>query len=102
MGFGLLFATRTDIENFLQSKVAPAPLGCITKAKPDGTLKHRVIQDQRRSGVNAAVVLPERQVLPTVFSHAYDLARLADSAAKTGSDDIEVETLVLDFKKTPS
>ena len=96
-GFGLLFRTRADLEKHLGSRVAPAPLGCVTTLKPDGAVKHRVIQDQRRSGVNAAVVLPERQVLPTVFSHASDLAVLAASAANQGSETIGVETLVLDF-----
>ena len=51
--------------------------------------KHRLIQDLRRSAVNALVRLLERQVLPRFSDHAADLA--AASAAG------EVETFILDF-----
>ena len=44
--------------------------------------------------MNAAVVLPERQVLPRGIDHGRDLAVLADEAS---SDEV-VETLILDFK----
>ena len=68
-------------------------MGNIAKAKPDGTVKHRPIQDQRRNGVNDWVVLPERQVLPRPLDHARDLAVLAAEA--TGTQ--QVWTLLLDL-----
>ena len=61
--------------------------------KPDGSVKHRPIQDQRRNGVNSRVVLPERQVLPRPMDHGRDLAVLAAEAAPGQ----QVWTLILDL-----
>ena len=72
----------------------PAPLGNVVKAKPDGTLKHRLIQDLRANLVNAAVRLPERQVLPRGLDHGRDLAVLKEGLA--GGE--VLLTLVLDFQ----
>ena len=57
-------------------------MGLISKEKPDGTMKHRVIMDLRRNRVNEACALRERQVLPTLFSHASDLAVLGRGATQ--------------------
>ena len=51
------------------------------------------MQDQRRSGVNQCVWLPERQVLPRPIDHGRDLALLA-SDAQPGQ---RVWTLILDL-----
>ena len=75
---------------------APAPLGCITKQTPEGKTKHRVIQDLKRNQVNRATTVPERQVLPTIASHARYLAILG--ASTLDDDTTQVETLILDFK----
>ena len=92
-GFGMLFKDRAAAEAYLQSPVAPAPLGAIVKDKPDGSRKTRVIMDLKWNLVNEAVSLSERQVLPTVFAHAADLADLGDHAAERE----EIHTLILDF-----
>ena len=63
-GFGLLFHDRAAAETHLGGRVRPAPLGNIAKARPDGSFKHRLIQDLRNNCVNDAEVLAERQVLP--------------------------------------
>ena len=98
-GFGLLFASREDAETFLQSPIAPAPFGCISKQKKDHSVKHRVIMDLRRNSVNAASRVPERQVLPTVFNHARDLAELAGELLLAPPEtDMCVRTMVLDFQ----
>ena len=93
-GFGWLFRDRADAERFLGSRIAPAPLGCITKLRADGTPKHRVIMDLRRNLVNEAAVVPERQVLPTVFHHGLDLAELSKDMNVEGN---ALHTMVLDF-----
>ena len=77
-GFGELFRDRAAAERHFGERVAPAPLGCISKPKADGSMKHRVIMDLKANAVNLATAVPERQVLPTVMSHAADLAELAE------------------------
>ena len=62
--------------------------------KADGTMKYRLIQDQRINMVNSAVAMPERQVLPRPIDHAPDLALLIEDLR---SDEV-LTTLVLDFK----
>ena len=60
----------------------------MAKAKPDGELKHRLVQDLRCSRVNELTKLEERQVLPRGEDHAADLAFAADWSpcwAKGGS-----------------
>ena len=69
----------------------------MSKAKADGTWKHRVIQDLKANGVNLASSTPERQVLPTVFQHARDVALLGHLAEAAGNAS-DVEVLVLDIK----
>ena len=93
-GFGLLLRDRQHAEKMCGARVFPAPLGNITKPKEDGTLKHRLIQDLRRNGVNASVELPERQVLPRPIDHAKALAKLARSSREGEG----ISILVLDFR----
>ena len=62
--------------------------------KDDGTFKHRLIQDLRANGVDGAVRLPERQVLPRGIDHGVDLAQLASHSG----EEEDVFTIVLDFK----
>ncbi|MFM7985557.1 MAG: hypothetical protein ACKPKO_40215 [Candidatus Fonsibacter sp.] len=52
----------------------------ISKSKPDGTVKHRLVWDLRRSGVNSLIRLGERIVLPRVqdlIDGVFDLFRHA-------------------------
>lgn len=51
-------------------------------------------QDLRRNSVNAAVRLPERQVLPRPIDHAMDLVNLNEARGEGES----LMVLVLDFK----
>jgi len=92
-GFGILFSSRAAAEEHLGGSIATAPLGCVSRQKETGQWKHRVVMDLKLNGVNAASSTPERQVLPSVFDHAWDLATLAASQP----DQTEIETMVLDF-----
>ena len=93
-GFGMLFASRAEAESFLGDQCHPAPLGNISKAKPDGGVKHRLIQDLKWNKVNRASRVPERGVLPRPLDHGSDLAKVA---AQAGEGDVMV-TLILDFE----
>ena len=89
-GFGLLFRDRAAAVKYFEGPVTPAPLGCISKAKDDGSVKHRVILDLKANQVNLACTTPERQVLPTYFQHAKDIAELSrflleDSSSSSSS-----------------
>ena len=52
-------------------------LAPISKLKPDGTLKHRLVWDLRRSGVNMAILQGERVVLPRFLDLARDARQIA-------------------------
>ena len=93
-GHALLFESISQAESFLQGKVFPAPLGNVSKAKPSGELKHRLVQDLRINRVNELARLQERQVLPRGQDHAADICFAADWCP-TGSDGVSV--LILDF-----
>jgi hypothetical protein len=92
-GFGLLFLDRAAAEEHLNAKVHPAPMGNIAKLKPDGSWKHRLIQDLRRKSVNDAVSLPEMQVLPRPIDHAIDVGLLSENVRRGE----EVSVFILDF-----
>ena len=93
-GFAAIYESQEEAERHLGGLTHPTPLGTVTKVKPDGSLKHRVIQDLRANRVNDAVHLPERQVLPRGLDHGVDLAVLADDCHEKE----RVATLVLDFR----
>ena len=92
-GDALLFEDIATAEAYVGGKCHPAPLGNVSKLKEDGTWKHRLIQDLRANGVNAAVEIPERQVLPRGVDHGIDMAALAAELP----EGMRVYTLVLDF-----
>ena len=62
----------------------------LSKTKSDGSVKHRLVWDLRRSGVNLAVMQGERVVLPRLSDVAADLRELAatnrDEAFLLGTD----------------
>ena len=97
-GFGMLFKDQAAAEKFMQSPVIPAPMGCISKVKPDGVRKDRVILDLKANCVNLAAATHERQVLPTVYDHGKDLSELARLRAERQLEQLEVQTMVLDLK----
>ena len=53
-GFARIFADQESAEECLGNAVHPAPLGNVTKLRPDGSLKHRLIQDLKANDVNLA------------------------------------------------
>ena len=93
-GFAELFETVAQAEQYIGHELHPAPLGLISKVKDDGSVKHRLVQDQRRNSVNSICGIPERQVLPRHVDHAKDIALL--SRAKTPYE--KAFTLILDFQ----
>jgi hypothetical protein len=69
-------------------------MGNIAKAKADGTMKHRLIQNQQINCVKSAVALTERQVLPRPIDHARDVGLLIEDL-RPGE---VVSVFILDFK----
>ena len=53
-------------------------LGRVTREKPDGSLKHRLVWDLRRSGVNNTICQGERILLPNIIN-VVDSARSLSS-----------------------
>ena len=91
-GFARLCRDREHAESLLGSGIVVSPLGDVVKQRPDGTLKHRLIQDFKASSVNRASAVTERQVLPRFSNHGLDLAK----ASAAGGD---VGVFILDFKQ---
>ena len=76
-----------------------SPLGTISKPKPDGSIKDRIIQDLRRGGANLLAELFERIVLPRLVDHGwdlYDLWKLLD--AKSLPEAAGIWSIVVDYK----
>ena len=71
------------------------PLGDVQKAREDGSIKHRAIQDLKANRVNELVEVFERQVLPGGYDHAADVAELLVAAA--GDPKLSVDAAVLDY-----
>ena len=85
------FDSEAELAEFLGVEtVVLSKLALISKPRPDGTTKHRLIWDLRRSDVNATVQLGERIVLPRI-QDAVD-----DAKFLLGSGSGELEWLVLD------
>ena len=78
-GFGRVHADVAAAEAAVGQRIHIAPLGNLTKERPHGGYKHRLIQDLKDNKVNSVVSLPERLVLPRGVDHARDLATLACS-----------------------
>ena len=83
-GFAEVFEDRAAAASALGGQVLPAPLGTVSKARADGSWKHRLIQDLRINGVNSAVGLPERLVLPRPIDLGKDLAEMAMGLGQGG------------------
>lgn len=64
-GFCTLHTSEQELKAALKGDTyALAKLGLISKMKPDGTEKHRLVWDFRRSHLNSHITQPERIVLP--------------------------------------
>ena len=90
-GFARICSDLDEAVTFLGRRPLVSPLGNVTKMKPYGSLKHRLIQDFRASSVNCASTIGERQVLPRFSDHGNDLAALSALGSSVG-------VFVLDFK----
>ena len=85
------FSGYNDLLKFLDvDEVVLSKLGLISKLKPDGKTKHRLIWDLLRSDVNAAVELRERIVLPRIQDAVDDARQLRTSQG-------DLDWLVLDI-----
>ena len=90
-GHALVFDSEASAAHWLGVRPVPSPLGDVVRIKPDGSVKHRLIQDLKASAVNSASTVPERQVLPRFTDHARDLALASSQEAGVG-------VFVVDFK----
>ena len=79
-----------EVTRSLGDGVVLNKLALLSKTKSDGTVKHRLVWDLRRSGVNLAVKQGERVVLPRLSDVVADLRELAapgnDEAFLLGTD----------------
>ena len=66
-GWSVVFEDPLEAERYLGVPgLVLNRLGLVTKVKPDGSTKHRLVWDLRRSGVNLVILQGERVVLPRV------------------------------------
>jgi len=93
LGFVEVFDSIEAAEKALGAPLVPSRLGMVTKARPDGSLKYRLIWDFRASDHNRAVVVEERVVLPGLEDVIVDVLYLAESL----SEGETVRFLVLDI-----
>ncbi len=82
-------SVREMAEALGESEVPLNKLGLLSKQRADGSWKHRLVWDLRRSGVNEILSQGQRVVLPHLFDVASDILEV-------GVDDREVELVVLD------
>ena len=73
-----------DVTRALGEGVVLNKLALLSKTKSDGSVKHRLVWDLRRSGVNLAVRQGERVILPRLSDVVADLRELAGTN-KTGA-----------------
>ena len=83
-GHALVCESENSAAQWLGVRPVPSPLGDVVRIKPDGSVKHRLIQDLKASAINAASTVPERQVLPRFSDHARDLALASSQDAGVG------------------
>ena len=80
------FDSVEEVQSFTGSKeFCVNKIALISKEKPDGTMKHRVIWDFRRSQVNSLIRLGERIVLPR-FSDLLEDIQAGNRAPRPGND----------------
>ena len=74
-GFAARYSSLLKAEKQHGKLIIP-PLGNLPKEKPDGSVKHRIIQDLRRGGANLLAAMFKRIVLPQPTDHGWDLYSL--------------------------
>ena len=78
-GWSIVFDDPSEAERFLGvSGLVLNRLGLVTKVKPDGTVKYRLVWDLRRSGVNLVILQGERVVLPRISDVLDSIKKLGD------------------------
>ena len=78
------FRTWPQVEEALGTEgIVMNRLALSSKLKPDGTWKHRLVWDLRRSGVNMAVLQGERVVLPRLLDLVRDVRQIATESTPT-------------------
>ena len=91
--------TSVEAATAIHGELVLSPLGTLSKPKPDGTIKDRIIQDLRRGGANLLAELFERIVLPRPGDHGWDLYDLwVQLAGQTIPKEASVWSLIVDFK----
>lgn len=91
-GFAEWSSDRKVLENKF-GRLVPSAIGLITKTKIDGTLKHRLVHDLRRSRINEHIKLRERLVLPRLKDVIEDVMKLMEASSKGD----RTEFMSLDF-----
>ena len=93
-GFCHLFDNFADLRKFVKADdITLQKLALISKARADGTLKHRLVWDFLRSGTNGHIRLSERLVLPRIQVAAHAAVKLLQRKLQGA----ELECLALDF-----
>jgi len=78
------FSTWPQVERALGTEeIVMNRLALISKMKPDGSMKHRLVWDLRRSGVNLAILQGERVVLPRLLDLVRDVQAIAGGSNPT-------------------
>ena len=72
-------------------------LACITKLKESGELKHRLVVDCRKSGVNGLATVRERVILPKVTDFVKSVHRVASKRREIVERDYKFELFSTDF-----
>ena len=79
------FASLAELETYVQGRPILSKFACISKERPDGSIKRRIIMDSKASGVTAAsrkqyrAVLPRQTDLMQGTLHLQSLAKPAEA-----------------------
>ena len=90
MGYATKCTSWQEVVAYTGPGASLTKLGCIQKARPDGSTKTRLVVDCRRSGVNGLMVIRQRVVLPRVSDVALDWKALRHQGEP-------IEIAVVDF-----
>ena len=78
------FSTWPEVEEALGTEeIVMNRLALISKLKPDGAWKHRLVWDLRRSGVNMAILQCELVILPRLLDLVRDVRQIASESTPT-------------------
>ena len=92
--FCYIFSSMEELVEFAGTdEITLQKLALVSKLRPDGTYKHRLVWDYLRSGTNAYIQLSERIVLPRIQDAAWSAVELR----RQQPEEEGLEWLVLDF-----